>query len=511
MKRLLLLFIVLALAGTVAIAGMTAPKMSMADQKVERQISTVESGSVTSSIKATGQLEPNRTVDLAFQSDGKVAEIYVKEGDTVYPGDKLSILDTTDLEIAVHEAQITLNKAKAELETTTTGATSDQIASKRAALASAQAAYDVLVAGPSQDEVTSSGAALRQAEVALEKAQGDYDKISWRSGTEATEESVALQDATLTYQKALADYNVAQKPPSDDELKSAKANIASAQYDLNELLRGSTDAEIAVSQAAVDSAQIDLESAQRAVERALLTAPFTATVTAINIDVGAFPLTENSVMVLADLGTLYANVSVDEIDRPSVKVGQEAIVTLDALPSTPLTGTVTFVSPAPSSSDSDTATTYEVRVAVGAPPEGVSTGMTAKVEIQTASRDGVPVIPTTLVQTDSATGETYVDKVGPDGQAVHTTVTLGLRSGANIEVISGLQIGDQVFEPVATTSSSTSSATNAPQSGGMFGMPGGGPPPGGGPADPVVPAVAAAADQEEGNLSWLNQLSTCAT
>ncbi len=482
MKRLLFLSIILTLAVTIVIVGVTTPNPSLADQKVERQATTVEAGSVTSSIKATGQLEPNRTVDLAFQSDGKVAEIDVQEGDMVYPGEKLAVLDTTDLEIDVHKAQIALNQATAQLETTTTGATSDQVASAKAALASAQAAYNVLVAGPSQDEVTSATAALRQAEVAVQKAQSDYDKVSWQGGAGATSESVALQDATLTYQKALADYNITQQPPSDDEVKSAKANIASAQYDLNQLLRGSTDAEIAVSQAAVDSAHIDLESAQRAVERAVLTAPFTATVTAINIDVGAFPLTENSVMELADLGTLYANVSVDEIDRPEVKVGQAAVVTLDALPTTPLTGTVTSISPAPSSTSSDTATTYEVKVAVGAPPEGVSTGMTAKVEIQTAQRDNVAVIPTTLVQTDSTTGETYVDKVGADGQAMHTTITLGLRSGADIEVTSGLQIGDQVFEPITSTTTSTASATTS-QSGGMFGLSrggAGGPPPDGG-------------------------------
>jgi HlyD family secretion protein len=386
-------------------------------------------------------------------------------------------LDTTDLDISVQKAQIALDKAKAELETTKAKATSDEIASDKAALTSAQAAYNVLVAGPTKDEVTSAAAALRQAEVAVQKAQTDYDKVSWQGGASATSESVALQDATLTYQKALADYNVAQKPPTDDEVKAAKAKIASAQYDLNTLLRGSTDAEIAVSQAAVDSAQIDLETAQRAVERALLTAPFAATVTSVSTDVGAYPLTDTPVMELADLGTLYANVPVDEIDRPAVKVGQAAIVTLDALPTAPLTGTVTSISPAPSSSSSDTATTYEVKVSVGTPPEGVSTGMTAKVEIQTESRNGVPVIPTSLVQTDSTTGETYVDKVGADGQAVRTTITLGLRSGTNIEVKSGLQVGDQVLE-LAGTQSTTVSPTTTSQSSGMLGIPGaGGPPP----------------------------------
>ncbi len=478
MKRLLLLLIVVALVATIAIAGLTVPRTSLADQQPTRNIVPVGSGTVSASVKATGQLEPNRTVSLAFQSDGKVAAIYVKEGDKVNLGAKLAMLDTTDLQIDVNKAQIALNKAKADLETTMTKATSDQIASYRAALASAQAAYNVLVAGPSKDQVTSAGASLRQAEVALQKAQSDYDKVSWKSGASATTESVALQDATLTYQKALADYNVAQKPPTNDEVEAAKAKIASAQYDLNNALRGSTDAQIAVSQASVDSAQIDLETAQRAIERALLTAPFTATVTAINVDVGAFPLTQNSVMELADLGILYANVSVDEIDRPSVKVGQAAIVTLDALPDTPLNGTVTSISPAPISTSTDTATTYEVKVSVGAPPPGVATGMTAKVEIQTDSHSGVPVIPTTVVQTDSASGETYVDKVGPDGQSIHTTVTLGLRSGADIEVKSGLQIGDQVYEPIQPKST-TPSAGQTQRPGGMFMMGGGRPPQGG--------------------------------
>ncbi len=76
--------------------------------------------------------------------------------------------------------------------------------------------------------------------------------------------------------------------------------------------------------------------------------------------------------------------------------------------------------------------------------------MTANVSVETDRRENVVIIPAYLVQVDKKSGQTYVNKVLPDGGAKRTEVTLGLRSGQDIEVLSGLEMGDQVVTPVTS-------------------------------------------------------------
>jgi HlyD family secretion protein len=484
MKRLLFFSIIIALVAVVAIAGLTVPRTSLADQAPTRKATAVEAGTVTSSIKATGHLQPNRTVSLGFQVDGMVSEVDVVQGQTVVTGTLLAKLDTTDFETAIAQAQTTLDKANAQLAKTKATTNADDIASARATLASAQAAYNALVVGPNKDQVTSATSDLRTAEVNLQKAQGDYDKVSWKSGVGATTESVALQTATIAYNKALAAYNIAEQPPTDDKIKAAKATIVSAQTSLNNLLRGALPEDIALNQVDIESAKVSLDTAKKNLDHAILLAPFAGTIASLDLDVGLRPAAATGVLSFSDLSVLHVDVPVDEIDLPSVKVGQHATITLDALPDEPLSGKVTFVAPVPTTA-TNTATTYDVTVTLDKQTEGVASGMTAKVEIETVRHEGVPVIPATLIQTDKS-GGTFVDKVGPDGQPVQAPVTLGLRSGTNIEVKNGLQIGDQVLEP-GPAKTTTQSSGQTQQRGGLFpGMGGGRPPQGGGGRPPAA-------------------------
>jgi HlyD family secretion protein len=486
MKRFLLLGIIGALVATVLIAGMTAPRTSLAEQTLVRKSTPVEAGTVTSSVKATGHLQPNRTVSLGFQVDGAVKEVNVVQGQTVVTDTLLAMLDTTDLETAVAQAQTALDKANAQLAKTKATTNGNDIASAKAALASAQAAYNTLIAGPNKDQVTAAAADLRTAEVNVQTAQGAYDKVSWKGGAGATTEAAALQTATIAYQKALASYNVAEQPPTDDKIKAAKASIASAQATLNNLVRGALPEDIALNQVDIESAKVSLDTAKKNLQHATLAAPFAGTVTTLAIEVGLRPAAATGVIGFADLSVLHVDVPVDEIDLPTVKLGQRATITLDALPNQPLDGKVTAIAPAPTTA-TDTATTYDVTVTLDRQFEGVATGMTAKVEIETVRHENVPVIPATLIQTDKS-GGTFVEIAGPGGQPVHTPVTLGLRTGTNIEVTKGLQIGDQVLEPPAVKTTGQASGGQQ-QRGGMFpGMGGGGRPPGGGgPGGPGGP------------------------
>jgi HlyD family secretion protein len=299
---------------------------------------------------------------------------------------------------------------------------------------------------------------------------------------------MALQEATIDHATALANYNIAVAGADDEELKAAEATIASAQATLNNLLQGSSDEEIALAESQVKAAQLSLDSAMRDLEEATMFAPIDSTVTAVNIQKGertSESADGNVAIVLTVMDPLHIDVEIDEIDVPLIDVGQPAVVTVDALPDSALTGMVREVAPAPVSVD-EGVVTYEVAVALNEQNTKARPGMTANVDIETERRTGVLLIPSDVIQIDDTTGQTFVEVKGGDGTPVRADVTLGERSGQEIEVVSGLQVGDQVLAP--EISLTAGSATGGAGGGGrpgmmMMGGPppgGGGPPPGGG-------------------------------
>jgi HlyD family secretion protein len=132
---------------------------------------------------------------LNFESSGTVAEILIKEGDTVRAGAPLARLDARDLSLRVEQAQVNLEQARADYDRLLEGATPEQIAAveaeiarargqlqatagsvtpadiaaARAELESARARLAALLAGPKAPEVASAQAAVDQARIGLQQ------------------------------------------------------------------------------------------------------------------------------------------------------------------------------------------------------------------------------------------------------------------------------------------------------------------------------------------------------
>ena len=462
MKRILAIVLVVALFLVSLVVWYTRNEPSVAQADTERQTTAVQKGDIVSSISATGNLEAENEIELSFESNGMVKDVYVIVGQEVKAGQKLAQLDTTSLELAVANAETSLEQAKTELTQTQKNVDPDDLTSARAALASAQAKYDALLAGSSEDEITVAAADLKKAEVELQVRQTNYDRVSYRAGISGMEEAEALMEATIAHASALASYNEAIKGADDADLKSAQAQIVSAQSTLNNLLKGASDQEIRLAENAVKAAQLSLDNALRDVESATLLAPDDAVVTAVNIQKGERTSQNedaDAAIVLTDLTPLHIDVEIDEIDVTSVELGQAVIVKVDALPDNPLSGVVSDIAPAPVSVDGGVVT-YEVVVTLNTQNENARPGMTANVTIETERREGILLIPASVVQVDEATAQTFVEKRGPDGMAIRTAVTLGSRSDQMVEIVSGLQEGDQAFVPLVTAEAARPSGTS---------------------------------------------------
>ncbi len=133
---------------------------------------------------------------------------------------------------------------------------------------------------------------------------------------------------------------------------------------------------------------------------------------------------------------------IDEIDVPKVKLGQEAVITLDALPDKEVKGRVTFISPA--STVQTGVVFYETTIALENPDEELKDGMSASAEIVIEQHDDVLLIPNRAIQ--GSLEKPWVQVV-TNGQIEERQISMGLNDGMYTEVLSGLEEGEEVVLP----------------------------------------------------------------
>lgn len=227
-----------------------------------------------------------------------------------------------------------------------------------------------------QENKNQEEAALRAVETAeqtLEQAQLAYEQAQQAeiAGIQQAEQQVIQAEAEL--EKLLL-------PADPDEIAAAEARIAQARASLDSLLPNPTNSEIARAAAAVAQAQAQLETAQLDRSYAELTAPFTGTVSIVNIDPGD-PSSANGqpVIQLVDNSELYVEVGITDIDINQIAIGQPATIIVEALPEEVFSGIISYI--APSATVAGNVRTFEVHIALD-DQTGLRDGMSARVEIE---------------------------------------------------------------------------------------------------------------------------------
>jgi HlyD family secretion protein len=227
----------------------------------------------------------------------------------------------------------------------------------------------------------------------------------------------------------------------------------------------------------VDVAKVDLRASRETLEQAsaLLSqarehlaktevrAPIDGTVTAVPIKIGetavasATGIAGSSLMTIADIGSIMAEVNVDEADIARVSVGQQAKVFPAAYPDQPLIGKVESVAMAPKSAmpgAQSQGRSYVVKLRLEEPKLALRSGMTCRVEVVVGSSAARPAVPIQAVLSEEVAAASAKDKdhvkntsyvfVVQDGKAKKTAVELGLSDDANQEVTKGLAAGQTI-------------------------------------------------------------------
>jgi len=503
MKRLIIIVVVVVVllgASAGVYASLSSRKASAANANLAT--AKVQTGTLVARVFSAGNIAADQQVSLSFAQAGVVAKVNVQVGDEVKKGQVLAELDTSDLALQVKTAEVNLKSSEDKLAQTAAGPTEQSASSARARLAAAQASYDKLAAGPTQSDLTAAKAAvesaqaahdaavkaagttnsqvasvqaaLDKAKLALDQAQAAYDRAAWRPDISGRAESKNLQTATIDYQQAKANLDsllatagsdaqskvlqaksqleqaknsLANLQANNYDLVSSQAQVTQVQNDLDTLLAGPDANTVAIAKDQVEQSRIALEQAKLSLQKAQIIAPFDGTITAMNLVVGQ-SATAGTIQI-ADLNNLEISVNLAEVDVPRVKLGQDAEVTLDALPDLNLAGKVTSISPA--GTQSQGVVNYPVVVSVIEPPENVRAGMTAGVNIIVDKRENVLIVPNRALRSQ---GRQRSVTVLVEGQSIVTPVTTGLSNDTMTEIIGGLREGDEVILSTTTTTQS---------------------------------------------------------
>ncbi len=407
------------------------------------QTSKVGRMDLTSVVTASGEVKPRNYINIGANTQGPapITAIYVKEGDHVHKGEVLARLASVQAAAALTAQQAALNSSLAD-----SAATEAALKSSDDAIAVAQAQVD-------HDQ-----ADLEQKQLDLKRSKELFDS-----------KLIASQDYEA--KKAAYDLAVATLDSSKQKVAQARAQRAQAAAQL-----GSSQKKVAQMRAMVASSSNVLEQYDAV-------APLDGVVTNLPVRAGetVVPGLQNSaastIMTIADMSIITAEVNVDETDIVSVKLGQHADVTIDAMPNQTFKGKVmeigdtaivrsTGVAASQSTTSSQEAKDFKVVIALDIPENLVRPGLSCTAKIVTATRSqalAIPIQALTIrqkgqletpkpgqkVQFDPAAQKAAKEElqgvfVVKDGKAQFREVKTGITGATDIEVLSGLKAGDEI-------------------------------------------------------------------
>jgi len=394
MRRGAAVFLALSLVMAM-LAGCSGDKAATPTARVTR-------ADIAASISVSGNLEAPNNRSVAFDMPGTVEAVLVEKGDMVSRGDVLARLDAKDLQRNVEFARIQLDQARAQYNI------ADQ--QLRATIyPNYYGSYVVDVPGvwSALDNATD-----RVAQVRALIAKGD------------------IAEANAVLSRLL------------DDIDSAKESSQARAWDMPVQIKA-MEYQREAAALAVTAAELSLQASKDMLDDATITSPTSGIITSVNIkegDVLTGATFAAPAFRVVDPTNLEMTGLIDEMDVADIALGQDVIITLDALPGVEVQGVVKFISDAALIQAG--VVLYPTTVSLKAPDSRVKDGMSATADIIVEKRSNVLVLPTTAVFNDAGVRIVYL--VGSDGKATRHEITTGLRSGRLIQIASGLQEGDVV-------------------------------------------------------------------
>jgi HlyD family secretion protein len=411
--------------------------LGVAVHESNKGVVTVQTGKaqrqdLSSIVSASGEIKPKTYVNIGANAFGKITHLYVKEGDRVRKGQLLAQLENV-------QSAADVEATKASLEASRTDAVA------------------------AEANLNTAKADLNRAKADVERMRLDWDRAE------------GLYKAELI---AKAEY------------ETRKANWQSAEAGLAQ-----AEARVAQAKAQLDSAgrhvaqtNASLTRASDVLQKTVYAAPYNGMITNLpvregeTVVIGIQNAPGSTLMTLADMSVITAEVKVDETDIVNVRLGQPAEVTIDAIPKKVFHATVseignnaivrsTGVATSQQASASQEAKDFKVVVTLQDPPEDLRPGLSTTAKITTATRSNVVTIPIQALtirreedleaasaekgsvqaaapQKDASKNKKESEVQGVfvirDKKAQFVPVQTGITGTTDIEVLSSLTQGDEI-------------------------------------------------------------------
>jgi HlyD family secretion protein len=334
-----------------------------------------------------------------------------------------------------------------------------------------------------QAKVTANGKVQAQKKVDISATiPGQITQLAVREGDavqkgqlllqiDAVNPRAAARSTEFSMQALLKDLDAAR---SNRDLASADAERAEQNFRVGilpsaELERARTAAATAESallaaERRVEQARAQLEGAQDTLAKTTVRSPIDGIVTAKRVEEGEVAVigVQNSpgtvLLTISDMSVVETEMEVDETSIPSVALGQEALIRIDAYPNRTFAGVVTEVGSSPilSTNPSTEAIKFKVKIQIQEPPEGIKPGLSVQADILTGFRAQaltIPIQALVLREIERAPGEQPArgaprDEEGvyvvEDGVARFRKVETGLLGELSLEVLGGLEGGETI-------------------------------------------------------------------
>ena len=365
---------------------------------------TVQRGPIRSQISTNGKVEPVQNFESHAPIATTVRRLLVKEGDRVRKGQLLLDLDNDDIRAQAARAQAQIKAAQANLAATKNSGTQEEILTLNAQLAKTRAARDT--------------------------AQRNLDSLK------------RLQQ---------------QGAASEGEVRQAETTLQTTQADLNLLEQKQkgrySPPEVASTEAQAAQAQAAYESAQSALGKSSVRAPFDGIVYSLPVKLGAFVQAGDMLLQVADLSHVLVRAFVDEPDVGRLQMGQKVEVTWDAVPGRVWTGAVNSV---PSTvKRSGNRNVGETTCLIDNKDLRLLPNINVGVTIVVAAHNNVLTLQRDALHIDD--NKAYVFRI-VDNRLKRQAIEFSLQNLTRVEITSGLSEGDAVAMPAEETKPLTDGA-----------------------------------------------------
>ncbi len=420
----------------------------------EVSVTPVKVQNVQQTLDLNGEISTTDDAQISAQASGKIAAVYVKEGDIVSSGQVVAMLDSENLQNQVNVSRAALAQAQAQLSQATSNATltprrsTAAVNQATAALSQAKVALQKALNGSRSEERIQADNNLRAAKSSLDAAKKNLDRVKKLVKEGALAESqldsaqTQFDSAQTQFDNATQAVKLVQNSTRPEDIEAARDQVRQAEQGLetakaNKKLDVVLWDQVSAARAQVQSARSQVSVAEKNLRDSSIKSPFSGRIYGKPLQAGVVVSSGTPIARVIGGSGIYFEGQAPSDTVTSIRTGTPVSIQVDSVPGKSFPGHVVNVSPLGDS----VGRLFNVRIQFDKVSDSIKPGMFANGSVVISQSNGAMMIDESSVI--SRDGAKYV-MVAEGKVAKKVPVTTGIKKGSQIEV-KGLQASSQVI------------------------------------------------------------------